>query len=200
MNPDSILNYFNNLMFDDKPFADYTNPRSGVRQIKVQHPEFETFLGAGSEHGAGNDADSKIFACADCHMGTAVNAAGATYIDHEWTSPLKNAALIANTCIECHDDVAADVKEIQTAVKGKTKEVGLELEDLMEKLVVAAESKQYSDEQLDAIRAVFRNAQFYWDFVFVENSNGAHNPTLTEQCLDKAAGLAAEVRTMIEQL
>jgi len=200
MNPDSILSYFNNLMVDGKPFADYTNTRSGVRQIKVQHPEFETFLGVGSEHGAGNDADSKIFKCADCHMGTAVNAAGETYIDHEWSSPLKNPALIQSTCMECHDDLAADVLAVQTLIKGKTKDVGQDLEDLMEKLIAAVESGQYTDDQLDAIRNVFRNAQFYWDFVFVENSNGAHNPTLSEQCLDKAADLAAEVRTMIEQL
>ena len=49
--------------------------------------------------------------------------------------------------------------------------------------------EQYTDEQLDPIRSIARDAQFYWDFVFVENSEGAHNPKLTEFCLDKAEEL-----------
>ena len=48
------------------------------------------------------------------------------------------------------------------------------------------------EKELDAIRALARDAQFYWDFVFVENSEGAHNPALTRDCLDKAERLTAE--------
>lgn len=50
MTPDAILDYYNRTIVDGQPFADYTNPRTGVRQIKVQHPEFETFMGEGSQH------------------------------------------------------------------------------------------------------------------------------------------------------
>ena len=59
------------------------------------------------------------------------------------------------------------------------------------------ESGKYSDEELDAIRAVARDAQFYWDFVFVENSEGAHNPSLTNECLDKAEALTKEALGML---
>ena len=54
---------------------------------------------------------------------------------------------------------------------------------------VAVESGNYTEEELNAIRADARDAQFYWDFVFVENSEGAHNSQLTKQCLDKAETL-----------
>ena len=57
----------------------------------------------------------------------------------------------------------------------------------------------YSEEELDAIRAVARDAQFYWDFVFVENAEGVHNPELTDYCLDKAAELCNKALGMFER-
>ena len=54
------------------------------------------------------------------------------------------------------------------------------------------ESGKYSEEDLNAIRMSYRNAQFYWNFVFVENSEGAHNSKLTNDCLDKSEALIAE--------
>ena len=38
---------------------------------------------------------------------------------------------------------------------------------------------------------------FYWDFVFVENSGGAHNSTLTNDCLDKAEAAVDEALAML---
>ena len=182
MTPDAILDYYNNTMVNGQNFADYTNPRSGVRQIKVQHPEFETFMGAGSVHK--ND-----FTCADCHMGQAVAADGTTYTNHNWMSPLDNAALMEGTCAECHENLAGTVAEIQKEAERRTYAIGYSLEALTEKLVLAVQSGSYTEEELNAIRAVARDAQFYWDFVFVENSEGAHNSQLTKQCLDKAETL-----------
>ena len=43
-----------------------------------------------------------------------------------------------------------------------------------------------------------RDAQFYWDFVFVENSEGVHNPSLTNNCLEKAENLTAEALGMFK--
>ena len=54
------------------------------------------------------------------------------------------------------------------------------------------QSGKYTDAQLDEVRSLARDAQFYWDFVFVENSEGAHNSALTYQCLDKAEALATK--------
>ena len=192
MTPDAILDYYNRTIVDGQPFADYTNPRTGVRQIKVQHPEFETYMGAGSVH-----ADT--FTCADCHMGEATAADGTTYISHTWISPLENDALMENTCAQCHTDLKSQVRAIQEETERRTYAVGYELEALTEKLVDAIESGNYTEQELDAIRAVARDAQFYWDFVFVENSEGAHNSALDKDCLNKAEALANQAMGMFKR-
>lgn len=182
MTPDAILDYYNNTMVNGQNFADYTNPRSGVRQIKVQHPEFETYMGEGSVH-------KDTFTCADCHMSKSVAADGTPYTSHYWMSPLDNQALLEGTCSQCHENLPKQVSDIQEEAERRTYAIGYELEALTEKLVLAVESGLYTEEELSAIRAIARDAQFYWDFVFVENSEGAHNSQLTKQCLDKAETL-----------
>ena len=191
MTPDAILDYYNRTIVDGQAFADYTNPRSGVRQIKVQHPEFETFMGEGSVH-------RDDFTCADCHMGEAVAADGTTYISHTWTSPLDNEALMNGTCAECHTDLVGEVRAIQEEIERRTYAVGYLLEGLTEKLVKAVQSGEYTEEELNGIRAVARDAQFYWDFVMVENSEGAHNSALDSECLDKAEALANKAMGMFK--
>jgi nitrite reductase (cytochrome c-552) len=192
MAPEKMLAFFNDgsNFSTGEPFADWTNPRTGVKQIKVQHPEFETYLGAGSPH-----ADT--FTCADCHMPDAVNADGTAYHSHNLISPLDNPELIANTCSACHHDLVSEVRAVQKKVEDRTYTIGYRLEYLTELLAKAVESGKYSDEQLDPIRAIARDAQFYWDFVFVENAEGVHNPSLTNQCLDKADELCAEATQMM---
>lgn len=192
MSPDAILSYYNeDLLVDGQPFADYTNPRTGVRQIKVQHPEFETFMGAGSVHAG-------TFTCADCHMGQATAEDGSTYVSHTWTSPLQNQALLDGTCSVCHKDLAGDVKKIQDEIEGRTAEVGNKLVDLTEKLAAAVSGGKYTEDELNAIRTLARNAQFYWDFVFVENAEGAHNSALSRDCLNKAEQLADQALAMFK--
>ena len=80
----------------------------------------------------------------------------------------------------------------------RTIAIGNQLEDLTEKLAAAVESGEYTEEELDAIRAVARDAQFYWDFVFVENSEGAHNSKLDSECLDKAEALINQALGMFK--
>ena len=191
MTPDAILDYYNRTIVDGQPFADYTNPRTGVRQVKVQHPEFETYMGAGSVH-------KDTFTCADCHMGEATAADGTTYISHTWISPLENKDLMENTCSQCHTDLTGQVRAIQQQTERRTYAVGYLLEGLTEKLALAVESGAYTEEELNGIRAVARDAQFYWDFVFVENSEGAHNSALDSDCLDKAEALANQAMGMFK--
>ncbi len=192
MSPDEILNYYNTqLLVDGEPFADYTSPNTGIRVIKVQHPEMETYLGEGSVHRG-------KFTCADCHMTEAVNDKGETYMNHYLSSPLENQELINNTCSKCHANLVGEIEALEEKVIARTTEVGENLEQLHFKLADAIASGSYSDAELDAIRSVARDAQFYWDFVFVENSNGAHNSKLTYDCLDKAAALTEQAMGMFK--
>ena len=185
MHPDAIFEYF-----EEMGFADYTNPRTGVKQIKVQHPEFETYMGKGSVH-------ASQFSCADCHMEKAVNAAGQTYTSHYWVSPLESEAIQAN-CAACHSDLAGFVKGIQAKAEERTIAIGTKLETLTNQLADAVASGAYTEDELSAIRVLNRKGQFYWDFVFVENSEGAHNSRLTTECLDKAEALIDEALTLIK--
>ena len=49
-----------------------------------------------------------------------------------------------------------------------------------------------ASEELQTLWTLQRNAQFYWDFVMVENSEGAHNSVLTRETLDKAEAAVDE--------
>ena len=185
MNPDDIY-----ATFETMGFADYTNPRTGVKQIKVQHPEFETYMGEGSVH-------KSMFSCADCHMAKEQNAEGTAYTSHYWTSPLQSETIMA-TCAACHKDIKAEVAAIQAHAEERTIAIATKLETLTNQLADMVASGKYAEEELNAIRELNRKGQFYWDFVFVENSEGAHNSKLTEDCLDKAEAIVDEALTLIK--
>jgi len=177
MNPDAMLAYYNDMWF-----VDYKHAISGTDIIKVQHPEMETVLGSGSKI-----VNNMGFSCADCHMAVATNDAGEEYASHYFMSPLKNADLVKNTCnvSGCHVNVVAQATDNQNKVLKREEEVGKKLADLHEKTGAAAEAGK-TDDELKEVRDLIRDAQFYWDFVRVENSYGAHNSTLAMELLNKA--------------
>jgi nitrite reductase (cytochrome c-552) len=193
MHPDAILAYYNAPNWDGLPYADFTNPDSGVRQIKVQHPELETFLGEGSPH-------RNKYSCADCHMGKEKDESGKTYSSHYLISPLDNETLIQNECSKCHTDLVKEVRAVQDQVEARTYSIGYELMFLNQRIAEAAKSGSYTEERLNEIRQLARDAQFYWDFVFVENAEGAHNPKLTYYCLDKAEELCNQAMAKFDRI
>ena len=182
MNPDDMLAYYNNIKFND-----FVNPISGAGMIKVQHPEFETVMGSGSKIMA-----NMGFSCADCHMGSAKNSAGEEYISHFFQSPLKNADMVTNTCNvnACHTDIVKQVGDLQKKVKDREKEVGLKIASLHEQIGAAAAAGKKTEAELAELRSLVRDAQWYWDFVRVENSHGAHNSVFALDLLVKAEKLA----------
>ncbi|MCL2756573.1 MAG: ammonia-forming cytochrome c nitrite reductase subunit c552 [Coriobacteriia bacterium] len=176
MNPDAILAYYNAINF-----SDFTNSISGAAMIKVQHPEFETINGTGSmASGMGNRS------CGDCHMGTTTNSKGVEFISHNWMSPVKNQEIQDERCNSCHKgNLPTSVAAIQKTTHDRLVTIGGKLADLHIKIGQAAQSGA-SEALLAELRLAVRNGQFYFDFVFVENSYGAHNSALTKQLLDKA--------------
>ena len=192
MDPSTMLAYFNDgaNFSTGEPFADWTNPRTGVKMIKVQHPEFETVMGAGAQHAG-------MFTCADCHMAKVTAEDGTVTHSHYLTSPLKNEELLANTCSLCHNgsvqkELGELVPALQAEIEERTNAIGYQLEELTNKLADAVAAGSFTDEQLSEVRSLTRDAQFYWDFVFVENAEGAHNSALTGDCLDKADALCTQ--------
>lgn len=188
MSPEAVLAYY-----DEIGFSDWTQESTGAGMLKAQHPEFETFLGEGSVHsGLG-------LTCASCHMGTATSESGVEYTSHKWQSPLESQELL-NTCAQCHGetDMAEKVHGIQDEVTAREKEVGEKLSALKTALEEAVAGGAYTEAELDELRSLYRSAQWYWDYCYVENSEGAHNSKLSKSCLDKSEELIDEAMGLFQ--
>lgn len=182
---DSMMAYF-----DDLGYFDWVHPRSGTELLKVQHPEWETYQG--SVHARFN------LSCTDCHMPETERADGTTFPSHHWTSPLKT---IEASCLGCHRDdtgpsLTARVEGIQGAVEEKMNDTAWLIVELIEELERASADGTAEAVLLEA-RAKHRAAQWYWDFVFVENGEGFHNRELAHRLLDDARTLTEEALALL---
>ena len=171
MTPEAILKYY-----DDMEFYDWINEATGAKMLKTQHPELETFL---------QGKHAKLLKCADCHMPMEQSEDGKVYHSHTLVSPLKNEMLLS-TCAKCHEDtdMVTMVTRLQGRVTARENEVGNKLSKFKNTLAAANASGQYTEEYLDAVRTLYREAQWFFDFCYVENSEGAHNSELAFHCLD----------------
>lgn len=182
MTPDAILAYY-----DEMNFADWEYPGTGTPMIKVQHPEFETIYGGEQTYMA------KLgYSCADCHMGTDKASNGEKYVSHYWVSPLENQTLLDNDCMSCHKDLPSQVAAWQDESESRVHSISKKIEEYVNKMVAGVESGSLTGEKLTQAQKLHRNAQFYWDFIMVENSDGAHNPKLSTDMLDKAEAAVDE--------
>ncbi len=186
MTPEAILAYY-----DEMGFADWTQESTGTAMLKAQHPEMETFLQG--KHAA-------FLSCADCHMPTETTDAGVAYRSHMLVSPLENEALLAS-CAQCHGDtdMVAFVKDIQDTVTARETEVGNRLSAMKDALAAAVASGNWSEDDLNAVRKLHREAQWFFDFCYVENSEGAHNSELSMHCLDTADAKISDAMALLEK-
>ena len=184
MTPEAILAYYDAL-----DFADWTQESTGTRLLKAQHPEMETFLQG--KHAA-------LLSCAGCHMPTETTESGTEYRSHFLVSPLENEALL-NSCAKCHGstDMVEYVHGIQANVTARETEVGNKLAGLKEALAAAVTEGKMSEDELNAVRKLHREAQWFFDFSYVENSEGAHNSALDLHCLEVADGKIDEAMTLL---
>ncbi len=186
MTPEAILAYY-----DAMDFADWTQESTGTRMLKVQHPEMETFLQG--KHAA-------ILSCADCHMAVEQTDGGVDYYSHLLVSPLESDTLLAS-CAKCHGeaDMAALVHDIQDRVTARETEVGNKLSGLKDALAEATAAGEMSEDTLNTLRKLHREAQWYFDFCYVENAEGAHNSALAMACLDTSEAKIDEALTLLKQ-
>ncbi len=156
-------------------FADWTHAVSEAKMVKIQHPEFETWID--STHG-------KLgVSCADCHMGEVATEDGKEISAHHWTSPLKSLPEDL-TCLKCH--TGKDAEWAKTQVESAQDNVWPKLIAAQEESVRAHEAvrlaaeftgEKHSDYEqlLQQAREYIREGQLYWDYVSAENSVGFHN-------------------------
>ena len=188
MNPDDILAYYNEM-----GFKDWEHPDTGAAMIKVQHPEFETLYG-------GDTQPTMIqagYTCADCHMAPMTADDGTEFSSHNWVSPLENEQLLADNCSKCHEDLASEVKAIQDEEETRVTTISEKIEDLVNQAAAKKADGSLAGDDLAKVQDLQRTAQFYWDFVMVENSEGAHNPDLTFDTLDKSEAAVDEALAML---
>lgn len=180
MTPEAILAYYDSLGMADGTvgFYDWVQPSTGAKLLKAQHPEMETYL-LGKHAGSLN--------CADCHMPIEQAEDGTIYHSHSIVSPLENVTLLS-TCAECHKDkdMVTLVRRLQERVTTRETEVGNRLSAFKDALADAVAAGTMEETELDAIRKLYREAQWYFDFCYVENAEGAHNSELAFRCLDTA--------------
>ena len=180
MDPEAILKYYDEMEMPDGTvgFYDWTQKATGTKMLKAQHPEMETYL-------MGKHAKEGL-SCADCHMPIEMTDEGNVYMSHELLSPLKNETLLS-TCYVCHTDVKdmkAFVQKLQGRVTARETEVGNKLSAFKDALAAAVKEGKMSEEELDAVRKLHREAQWFFDFCYVENAEGAHNSDLAFRSLD----------------
>ena len=186
MTPEAILAYY-----DEMGFKDWEQPGTGTPMLKAQHPEMETFLP--SQH-------AKMgLNCSSCHMAEETAEDGTTYHSHYLVSPLQSETLMA-TCAACHgsaDAARSLVTATQEKVTARETEVGNRLSELKDTLTEAVTKAEMTEEELDAVRKLHREAQWFFDFCYVENSEGAHNSKMSLSCLNTADEKIAEAMTLL---
>lgn len=181
MTPEATYDYYTQI-----GFSDWTQESTGAKMLKVQHPEMETVLLG--KHG-------KLLNCADCHMPIVENSKTQTvYHSHKLVSPLEDKTLL-QTCLQCHtnmkttDEMVTFVRNIQERITEEETRVGNLLMAFKKALAEANQKQEMSEEQLDEVRELYRKAQWFFDYCYVENAEGAHNSDLAMRCLSTAEQL-----------
>lgn len=182
MNPTDSLAWYNEI-----DFYDWIYESTGAKMIAVRHAEFEYLFG-----GEGSHMANLGYSCNNCHMAATTAEDGTAYSDHNWISPLENDELIERDCSKCHSDIKAEVAAWQEDLDGRTHQIGLRAENFIQNFEAAINAGSITDDEKSRLQTIQREAVFFWNFVAAENSEGAHNPTLTTETLDKAEVLLDE--------
>ena len=190
MTPEAIYDYYTAL-----GYSDWTQESTGAKMLKAQHPEMETYL-LGKHAGSLN--------CADCHMPVEENTKTQTvFHSHLLVSPLENKTLL-ETCLRCHtnmkstDEMVTFVRNIQARIIDEETRVGNLLMKFKQTLAAANQAGTLSEEQLDEVRELYRKAQWFFDFCYVENAEGAHNSDLATRCLYTSEQLIKQGMTLLD--
>ncbi|MCL2736581.1 MAG: ammonia-forming cytochrome c nitrite reductase subunit c552 [Propionibacteriaceae bacterium] len=173
---DNIYDYYQNG--PSGPITDYTNALTGMKGIKARHPEFEAWsMGVHAANGV---------TCADCHM--SYQRVGAQKIsNHDITTPMAD---INGTCGTCH--LASDqvLQDRVTTIQNRFIESRDRTLDAVTQLITAINAAQNDgttpQSQIDLAMTYHRQASFYIDFCYSENSYGFHAPDYFQRVLNEA--------------
>lgn len=180
LKPEEQYAYYQSI--SDSYSGDYTQPDSGVRLIKVQHPDYE-------EYREGIHAAAGV-TCADCHM-PLIDSEEGQIKSHKITSPLQS---VDASCLPCHQGKTEEwmisrVKAIQDSVYDSMRRSGKTIERAHQRIAAAVDAGA-SDEELAKARELLQEGQWYWDFSASANSHGFHNSNQAHDNFSRASDLA----------
>ena len=197
----------NNLLpFENVGFSDFFNPRGqkaseaqggAIGSIKAQHPEYETW--SSSIHAANG------VTCADCHM--AYTREGSQKIsNHNVQNPLNN---IEGTCGQCHTASSDVLQDRVTTINNRFKisrDAALDsvmvLLDMLESTSPTADGPakfKVADATLKEVRELYRQAGYYADYAYSENSYGFHNPDYLQRVLNQSLDASRKGQVILAQ-
>jgi len=183
--PKDIFEFYQSI-----DFVDYENTLTGTQHLKAQHPEFQSYTN--SVH------DVRGLSCADCHL-ERVNGRGGQFTNHRITDPVDSPIIRRSVCLPCHGDEGSLelVERTQARTKEQTEAIAIRLAAFTERFGAAVSAGSLAEAQLEELRALNREAQWYWDWVIVDNGYGVHNPTQAKECLDRADELLAQAEALL---
>ena len=203
--------------YDDHDYVDWTYASTGAKMLAIRHAEYEFVYGGDNEilH-QGSHMQNLGYDCNDCHMATTTADDGTVYASHEWISPLDNQELIDRDCSSCHADIKAEVAAWQEDIDGQTTVLGERCERYIKNLESKVATEQDKDGQkvlmldtafaeqngidsakLERLQWLQRASCYYWNLAAAENSEGAHNPTYYQYCLDKGNEMLDEADQLL---
>jgi len=177
---DDMLKYY-----DEIEFKDWTHKLTKADVIKAQHPEFETFS-------QGVHAKSGV-SCVDCHM--PYKKVGAIKItDHHINSPMLK---INHSCRTCHNVPEEELLERVNTIQDKNHEMKDIVFDALVSYIKKLEKNQ-NHPKIKEMRRYQREAQFLFDFMEAENSNGFHAPQESARILLKSLDLIRKGEELLQ--
>jgi nitrite reductase (cytochrome c-552) len=177
--------------YDEIEYADWTHALSKTPMLKAQHPDYELFMLG--PHGE-ND-----LSCADCHM-PYISEGGVKFSDHHLMSPLNN---VASTCQVCHRESESELINRVYTRQDKILEVRNRLEPELAKahiLTKAAIEAGVTDEELQPVRKLIRQAQWRWDFGVASHGASFHSPVETQRILSQGLDKALQAQLVLKDV
>jgi len=187
--PSVILGYYNALNL-----VDHTNPNTGTEQVKVQHPEYQHFVGSVHQR--------EGMTCVDCHMvRTTSDGQGGFLTNHKITSPSRSEEIRSSACAPCHAGGDAAILQLiadtQESSRSRTLALGERLAAFQTDFAAAQRADELTESRIETLRGMEREAVWFWDWVFSENGNGVHNYDGNQLWLDRVEQVLGQAEALL---
>ncbi len=188
VNADQIEAYYEKI-----GYRDFVHPLTGAKLVKMQHPDFETYLG--SKH------DKAGATCQNCHMPKVKDEkTGKTYTLHWATSPRH---YLKETCLSCHKDkteaqMTSAIDAMHGYYTGKLREAESRMDEMFNAFELAL-AVGVDEKALEEARKLHSTAHISWEYWTAVNGAWFHNPDQAVRSLAKSAKAAQDATAILRK-